>query len=203
MASSSGSGVAGMAPWTLLSCAGVHGPGVGGERGVVADDGVDRLDVELDEVAGVLGEVAGLGDDQRHGLAGEAHVVLGEAAERPPAGAALEVDPRLVHVAVEVGAGEHGDDAGQLAGRGDVEGRDRSRSDVAAQERHVQHPGHHDVVDVRAVAGHQPGVLATLDPLADEAVARRRRGGPLLHRGHDGCPCRPAAVTLTASMIPW
>ena len=102
---------------------GMDRPGAGRQRGVVADDGVERIDVQLDEVAGVLGDVPRLGDDEGHRLAGEADVALGQAAERPAAGAALEVDPRLLHVAVQVGAGEHGDHAGQLAGGRDVDAR--------------------------------------------------------------------------------
>ena len=101
--------------------------------------GGDRIDLDLDEVAGVLGDVARLGDDEGDRLAGEADVAVGQHAERPAAVAALEVDPRLDDVAVEVGAGEHGDDAGQLAGRRDVERRDRAAGDVAADERDVQH----------------------------------------------------------------
>ena len=45
------------------------------------------------ELAGVLGEVAGLGDDHGDRLADEAHVAVGEQPERAAAGAALEVDP--------------------------------------------------------------------------------------------------------------
>ena len=156
----------------------------------------DRLDLDLDEVAGVLGDVAGLGDDERDRLAGEAHVAVGEQPERPAAVAALEVDPRLDDVAVEVGAGEHGDDAGQLAGRADVERRDRAAGDVAADERDVQQPGHDDVVDVAAVAGQQAGVLAPLHPLADEAVPGRcTRHRP---RSSPSPPMRDTALTM-----PW
>ena len=74
---------------------GVHRTGPVGQRVVVADDGVERIDLDLDEVARVLGDVARLGDDERHRLAGEPDVAVGEHPERPPAVAALEVDPRL------------------------------------------------------------------------------------------------------------
>ena len=43
----------------------------------------ERVDVDLDELAGVLGDVAGLGDDEGDRLADEAHVAVGEHAERP------------------------------------------------------------------------------------------------------------------------
>ena len=70
---------AGCAPATLSDRSGVHGSGAVGQRGVVADDGVDRVDLELDEVAGVLGDVARLGDDEHDRLAGEADVAVGHA----------------------------------------------------------------------------------------------------------------------------
>ena len=97
---------------------GMHGTGPVGQRGVVADDGIDGIDLDLDEVAGVLGDVARLGDDEGDRLAGEAHVAVGQNPERTPALAALEVDPALDDVAVEIGAGEDGDDSGELSRRG-------------------------------------------------------------------------------------
>ena len=150
---------------------GVDRAGARREGGVVTDDGGDRVDLDLDEVAGVLGDVARLGHDEHDRLAGEADVAVGEHAEGPALVAALEVDPGLGDVAVELGAGEHGDHPGQLAGGADVERRDRAAGHVAADEGHVQESGHGDVVDVLAVAGQQAGVLPPLHSLADEAVA--------------------------------
>ena len=186
---------------------GVHGTGPIGQRAVVADDGVERIDLDLHEVTRILGDVARLGDDERHGLAGEPDVAVGEDPERPPAVAALEVDPRFLDVAVEVGAGEHGDHAGQLPGGGDVEGRDRPAGDVAAHERHVEHAWHDDVVDVRAVPGDQPGILAPLHALPDEAVAARRPvggggAGSTIGGGRHDALRAPAAI-CTALTIPW
>ena len=53
-----------------------------GRRDLGVDDGDERLVVDLDELAGVLGEVAVLGDDERDGVADEAHVVAGEEPQR-------------------------------------------------------------------------------------------------------------------------
>ena len=173
----------------------------------MADDGVERIDVDLHEVTRILGDVARLGDDERHRLAGEADVAIGEDPERPSAVAALEVDPHFLDVAVEVGAGEHGDHAGQFPGRGGVEGRDRPAGDVAAHEGHVEHPRHHDVVHVRAVPGDQPGILAPLHALPDEAVAAGRpvggsSAGSLIGGDRHDALRAPAAI-CTALTIPW
>ena len=185
---------------------GVHATGAIGQRVVVADDGVERIDLDLDEIARILGDVARLGDDERHRLPGEPDVAVGEDPERPSAVAALEVDPCFLDVAVEVGAGEHRDHAGQLPGGGDVEGRDRPAGDVAAHERHMEHAGHDDVVDVRAVPGDQPGILAPLHALTDEAVAARRPVGGgsagMIGGGRHDVLRAPAAI-CTALTIPW
>ena len=61
----------------------------------------------------------------------------------------------------------------------------------------MQHAGHHDVVYVAPVAGDEPGIFAALDALADEPVARHRRGGD---RRRHGCPA--AAASRTAAMMP-
>ena len=57
------------------------------ERVLDVDDRGERVEVELDELGGVLGDVRGLGDDDRDRLADEAHVAVGERAQRrgPPA----------------------------------------------------------------------------------------------------------------------
>ena len=89
---------------------------------------------------------------------------------------------------------------------GELRGAASTSSDVIVpratslrSEGDVEHAGHDDVVDVRAVPGDEAGVLAALDALADEAVAGRRAGP---RRGHDRRPRRPAAMR-TASMMPW
>ena len=52
---------------------------------------------------------------------------------------------------IQIGGGQHCDDAGGLACRGDVDAHDASARDVTATERDVQHAGHDDVVDVAAL----------------------------------------------------
>ena len=70
---------------------------------------------------------------------------------------------------------KHGDDAVEGACRVDVDRRDRAAGDVAADEGHVEHARHDDVVDVRAPPGEEAGVLAPRDTLADEPRCRRGR----------------------------
>ena len=166
---------------------------------VVADDRVHRIDLDLDQVAGVLGHVARLGDDEGDRLAREAHVSVGQHTERTAGVGPLVVEPRRDDLVVEVGAGEHVDDAGELARRRDVEAHDRPGGDVAAQERDVQQAWHRDVVDVGAVPGHEAGVLATEDPLADEAVDRRSRPAA---SEYVGCDVSTIEVTTAAAPRP-
>ena len=89
--------------------------GVGRRRGEVDDRGL-RVEVDLDQLAGVLGDVATRGDDERDRVADVAHV-----GRRERRAATCSSSPSIAchaatEPAVEVGGGEHGDDAGQLPG---------------------------------------------------------------------------------------
>ena len=53
-----------------------------GRRGLEVDDGRQRVELELHEVARVLGDVAVLGDHEHDRVADEAHVGVGERAQR-------------------------------------------------------------------------------------------------------------------------
>ena len=89
----------------------------------VDDRGLD-LDVDLDELGRVLGDVAALGDDQHDRLADEPHVAVGERAQRR---ARHPQQHRRLHVAgvrIEIGRGEHGDHTVDGAGLGDVDAHD-------------------------------------------------------------------------------
>ena len=95
----------------------------------------------VDRVDGVLGEVAGVGDDHRDRLADAADVAVGEHAERARSRPGrLAVDQVVVHEVVEVGGGVHGHDTGHRR-RGASVSTDtmRAAGDVAADERDVQH----------------------------------------------------------------
>ena len=150
-------------------------------RGHEVDARVAWLDVQLDELACVLGDVAALGDDERDRVA---HVADVGARERRGHLELLTEHgvPRTTEATVEVLGREHGDDARKLARGADVEMCDRGLRDVAAQERRVEGAGGCDVVDIEAVAGQQALVLLTGDLRPDVAGrdgARNRAGGAL------------------------
>jgi hypothetical protein len=54
---------------------------------------------------------------------------------------------------------EHGDRAGHRAGVADVDGVDRAVGDARSDERHVQHSGLDQIVDVLAFTGQQRRIL--------------------------------------------
>ena len=111
---------------------------VGAGRFGVEDAG-EFLVVDGDQFGRLVGDLRGRGRDDRHRLAHvpdpaggqhrHAHLELGQAA-------AGQLDDLVVR---HVGGGEHGGDAGQRAGRGDVEAGDPRAGHRAADEPAVQH----------------------------------------------------------------
>ena len=93
------------------------GVGRGGDE---VDARVARVEVDLDELAGVLGDVAALGHDEGDRLADVAHVADRQR-RRDLQLLAEHGVPGLAEAAVEVLPREHGDHAGQLPCRGGVE----------------------------------------------------------------------------------
>ena len=145
-----------------------------------------RLVVDDDRLAGVLGDVGVVGDDRGDLLALEAHLVGGQHRLRVVAqgGHPREVAGRH-HL-----AGEHQPDARDVPGLAGVDGADPGVGDRAAQDLHVQHAGQHDVVDVVAPAPDEAVVLdasATGAHPADlDLVQRLRRHGFSLSSGSAG-----------------
>ena len=87
--------------------------GVGTSDGLgEVGDGGQRFVVDVDQVDGVLGEVAAVGDDQGDGIADELHLALGQ---RWPRGVgdvlARDGVPGLLDVGIEIRGGEDGVDA--------------------------------------------------------------------------------------------
>ena len=122
-------------------------------------DDRQRLVVDVDQLARVLGDVRVVGDDAGHLLALEAHLVgrehrLGVIGERGHPG---EV-PGRHHL-----AGQHQADAGQRPRPAGVDRLDARVRQRAAQDLHVQHAREHHVVGVVALA---PDEAVVLDPLA-------------------------------------
>ncbi len=124
------------------------------------------LVVDLDQVAGVLGDVAVLGDHGRDALAVVAHLLDRDHVldDRPGA----ERGQRIGALG-DVLARDHGDHAGQLLGGLGADREDLRVGVRAADDRRVRHAGQLDVVDVAALAAQEAGILDAVDALAEPA----------------------------------
>ena len=137
--------------------------------------------LDLHQVAAILGEVTALGDDDRHRIAEEAHLVRRQQGElrggsRPAHESHQRVRPRDRH-RLQVRSGEHRDHSGQRPCRRDIDRQHTSMSHRRAHERGVQHAGQLDVVDIPACAGQDARVLRALDAGAGVALSRDCRHG--------------------------
>ncbi len=180
---------------------------LGGQLGV--EDRVEDLVGDLDQLAGVLGQVAAVGDDHGDGLTGEAHVAIGERSQggdrraEEHGRAQRAVDHRR-----QVGGGQHRPYAGADTGGGGVDPGDPGPGHVAADERHVAHAGNGHVVQVDAMTADQTGIFPPLHRLADEAAGGRRHRGGIDHAavGHGWArimPLRPAATRTCSTFLTW
>ena len=200
----------------------VHGGCTGGERRLLRDDGVERVVGDPGGLDAVLDGVRVAGDDERQRLADEAHLAAGE--DRHRGGRELLGGP-VEHgddvAERQVGGVVGRDDAVDLAGRGEVQLRDRGVRDRGAHEARVQHPGQRDVVDEAAAPGEQARVLVPGDRGADPATAAAVEagldGGPFaalrligidvgrdagqVGRGHRGPPAAWAQASATSVRV--
>ena len=146
-------------------------------RGIV-DERRQRLVVDLDDVGGILGQVAGLGHDERDWIADEADLALGERrAGRVRHLLADHREPHLLHARVEVRGGEHCVHAleGQCS-RG-VDAQQTCPREGAPDEARMQHPGSHHVVDEGPVAGEQARILHPMNAASRVSSGGHRCGG--------------------------
>ena len=144
------------------------------ERLLRRREGRQRLVLDVDQLQRVFRHVRGLGDDRRHLLALEAHLVGGE----HRLGVARERGhPREVVLRHQL-ARDDGDDARQRLRPGSVDRDDAGVCEGAAQELQVEHPRKRDVVDVVALAADEALVLLALDRVAEPANLRRRHHDP-------------------------
>ena len=177
----------------LLVVADHRGTGVEGLLGV--DDRGQRLVLDLDELERVTSRIAVVGDDERHLLALEPHLVGGEhglcvVAERRHPG---ELQ-RFEH-----GAGDHGLHLRMGFGGRRVDRHDASMRVRAAQDRAVQHAGQVHVVDVVALAAHEPHVLLAQHAAEPDRVPRR--ADRYLGGGHASTPVWLAAHWTDLTML--
>ena len=130
-----------------------------GDRLPRVDDDRQRLVVDVDGLARVLGDVRVVGDDAGHLLALEPDLVGGQHG--------LSVVGQGRHPGQVPGRhhlpGEHQVHAGDVPRLAGVDGLDPRVRQRAAQDLHVQHAGQGDVVGVVALAADEAAVL---DPLA-------------------------------------
>ena len=155
------------------------------EIGVVVDerrarlrrsDEIDRRRlgriVDRDQVQRVLGEIAAVGDHQRHRLADETHL----ARCQRPMGARLDeagvlVEQRHGRVGgAQVLVGNHRMHAGERERRARLDAREARLGVGAAEHRRVQHVGETNVVDEARPPGEQTRILAPLDRLPNQAA---------------------------------
>ena len=128
-------------------------------------DGRQRLVDDVDEGDGVLGDVPGIGDDQRHRLADVAHLAERDAAlldrRVGKAGQRSGLARRLL-------AGDHRDDARERLGRALVDRADARVGVRAAQRRGMGDVRQRDVVDEAPASGEETGVFLAQHARADD-----------------------------------
>ena len=166
----------------------------------VVDTG-DGLELELDQLHGVVRDVAALRRDQRKGLA-EVPDPLPHQDLLTGIQALLADLPRDVGRGGAVGkvvGGEDACDAFEGPRPRDVEARKPGARDVRAHHPHVQHAGHHVVARVRGAAGDLAGRVGAGErppDLPEPDVGPRLR----FDRRSRHCPSLPARMAAAASL---
>ena len=164
----------------------------GGRPGRERLGGGERLVLDLDQLARVLGGIAAVRHHGGHRLADEPRAVAGEQGEV----AAAKLGVRRHHGertrrGAEIAERDHVRDSGMRAGARGVHAMDARMGVRAAQEHDVQHAGQGDVAHVAPAPGEQPRVFLAQMPVPDE-----------LHAGSPA-PRRTAAASSAASTMFW
>ncbi len=128
---------------------------VGADGGEGVHHGRERIDVDVDQLGGVLGHGPGGGDDRGQRFADVAHGAVGEQAPRQGLGGGdrQHVGHRPRPGGGQVGLGHHRHDAGEAEGAGRRDRPDPGVGHRAADERHVAQAGDVVVGQVAAPAG--------------------------------------------------
>ena len=158
---------------------------VGVERLLGVDDRRQHLVLDVDQLERVTCRVTVVGDDERHLLTVEAHLVGGEHGLRV---VRHRRHPRQAE-RVEHGAGDHGVHLGMSFRPRRVDRDDLGVGVRAAQQRAVQHRGQRDVVDEVAVPTEEAHVL-----LAEHAAEADRVAGGAGGYGGVGHAVAPRSV---------
>ena len=147
-------------------------------RRLVVDHRRQSLVVDVDELGGVFGHVLIARHDEGNRITDEARFVVGHRRSRRVGDVlAHRRVPLLVDPGIEVGRGEDGAHPGQRQGRGRVDAADPRPCERTPDEGRVHHARPDDVVDERATAGQEPGILHALDARTDVPRGRGLRGG--------------------------
>ena len=144
--------------------------GVVGQRSVDRRERWQRVQVDVDQIEGVFGDGACLGDDHRHAFADVAHALAGQRELRRRFETRLRDDGwkrrRGLAKSAEVeGVGY----AWQRAGALQIDPAHTSVGQRTAPHGHVQHARQMQVVDVRGSASQQAAVFATADARAEQS----------------------------------
>ena len=139
------------------------------------------LVIDDDAIGGVEGRGARLGDDDRHGVACEMHLVEGEEAVRRarhgPTVAALALDARAQQsetVRGGIRAGQDGEHAGRRERVRHVDARDARRRVRRAHHGHMGRVRRLDIVGVAPAPAHEAQILDPRHGRADAEGARPR-----------------------------
>ena len=163
-----------------------------------------RIVRHLDQLAGVLGNVAALRHHGGDRLAHVAHLAHGDAVLSR--GRTREIRAGPGHLR-RLGAGHDHEHAGQRLGLRLVDAHDAGVGMGAAQHRRVRHVGQRHVVGIGAGACEQAGVLHPLNAVPDGEVlglgllALARFGDVVALAGHCPSPCIRSAAACTASTM--
>ena len=138
-----------------------------------------RLDLDLDQLGRVLGQIRILREHGGHRIPDIAHAAarqrrLAKRLERLGGFVGTEIDRREIR---DVGIGPHRHHAGQRARRRGVDRDDAAMGVGGAHHAHMQLMRKVDVAGIAALAGDQRQILEPGDRMAEHAArARRRRG---------------------------
>ena len=165
------------------------------ERIVDRDDRRQGIDVDVDELARVLGEGAALGHHDGEWLTGAPHLVVGEhgvgsarGIPTGPVGCSIATSPSSSRALATKST------PGAVARRAHVDRPDAAVRDVAPHERGMEDAGNPDVVDVVALPGHKTRVLdprgARADQLSHEGESPPRCAWRTSDGSRPSPPCR-------------
>ena len=131
------------------------------------DEGVDRVDLNVDQLERILGHVAVGRNDDRKRLAHVAHHVPRQRLleERHQLGLGHDGGRDAVHLA-EVGRGVDGRDAWQRARPGSIDPQDPAVRDRTAQDRSLEHSRLLEVADEATLPPQQAKVFLAPDRAA-------------------------------------